>query len=200
MCEAPDVLKGGIYDFQDIIKGVSCIPGQAISPTEKKETSMNTKIALMALAGMTAAASVGAQERLASVNPIAEQAQAPAEADLLNRTKARVQQYLAAYAAGDAHTLSEVLTSDATFEFAADAPGVYRTIDASVLIEGSNHADASRAVQSVSNLEVYPTPNENTAFVHYDLGAGTPSYERHIVLVEMRGDRISRIRDFVTVR
>jgi hypothetical protein len=65
--------------------------------------------------------------------------------------------------------------------------------------------EESAAVSQVriSNVWVFPTGDANSVFVRYTISpaatlqSGTAEAE-HLALVEMRGDRIAKLRDFTT--
>jgi ketosteroid isomerase-like protein len=155
---------------------------------------MKGYIALMTLAGLLSISPVRAQANIPGAGPVASQAQQSAE--LISRAQTGLEQYLRACSEGDENGVERTLTRDAVVEYALEEPGIYRTIDATLLIDRCRVNSGNGVEQPVSNLWIYPTPDENTVFVHYDIGAGTAYHERHLVLLEMRGDRIAKIRDF----
>jgi ketosteroid isomerase-like protein len=155
---------------------------------------MKGYIALMTLAGVLSISPVRAHADIPGAGPVAGQAQQSAQ--LISRAQTGLEQYLRACAEGDGNGVERALTKDAVLEHAVEGPGIYRTIDATVLIDQCRVNSGNGVQQPVSNLWMYPTPDENTVFVHYDIGAGTASHERHLVLLEMRGERIAKIRDF----
>jgi hypothetical protein len=96
------------------------------------------------------------------------------------------------------------VTSDAVFEYALQEPGSYVTVDATSLsTHWSNDAHTKHSPTNVSNLWIFPTGDSNSVFVRYTTstaGESGVAEERleHLALVEMRGDRIAKLRDFTS--
>jgi hypothetical protein len=89
------------------------------------------------------------------------------------------------------------VTSDAVFEYVLEEPGSYLTIDATSLrahCVGEEHTGESPL--NVSNLRIFPTGDPNSVFVSYT--TSTAGDSEHLALIELRGDRIAKLRDFTT--
>jgi hypothetical protein len=140
----------------------------------------------LALASFVAHASDTAQ--------VPRTAAARAAGDLIAKTERAITGYVAACAARDAKRLTGLTTDDVRIEFTLDEPGTYLTLTSdSVLAScapGISPAGKGR-------LWVFPTNDPNAVFVQYDLSvdASRPA-TRQLALVEMRGDRIARMRNF----
>jgi hypothetical protein len=126
--------------------------------------------------------------------------QAAASADLIARADRALRDFVAASSTGDDEAIARIVTSDAVLEYALEEPGTYLTVEAATLsANGSAHGKQTRRGAHISNLQVFPTPDSNTVFVHYTIGSeGRSSAEpnsEHLALIEMRGDRIVKIRN-----
>jgi len=127
---------------------------------------------------------------------------AAANADLIARADRALRDYVAACSARDEEAMARIITSDAVIEYALEAPGTYLAVDAAALIAERWAGSESTGIGvQVSELWIFPTPNSNVVFVHYttssDIGSATqiPGAE-HLAVLEMRGDRIFKMRNF----
>jgi len=127
--------------------------------------------------------------------------QAAASANLIDRADRALRDYIAACSSGGDEAIARVVTSDAMVEYALDEPGTYLAVEAAALSANrSSNANQTRPGARISNLWIFPTPDSNTVFVHYTtsvdgaLPAELPDSE-HLALLEMRGDRIVKIRN-----
>jgi SnoaL-like domain len=129
-------------------------------------------------------------------------AQAAASANLIARADRALRDYVAACSTGDEEALARIVTSDAVVEYTLEEPGTYLAVEAAVL-------SANRWVNTgpigarahISKLWIFPTNDSNAVFVHYTIGSDVRSPGRrpdseHLALLEMRGDRIFRMRNF----
>jgi hypothetical protein len=130
--------------------------------------------------------------------------QSRVNADVISRADHAVRDYVLACSARDGSAIGRAVTSDAVFEFALDEPGSYLSVDATslrALCAGEESAAVSQV--RISNVWVFPTGDANSVFVRYTISpaatlqSGTAEAE-HLALVEMRGDRIAKLRDFTT--
>lgn len=127
---------------------------------------------------------------------------AQAAGDLISRAERAFIHLLAACVSHDAPGLNSVTTSDVRIEYTLADPGTYLGMDASSLIaECAANTLAGNSESYVSNLWIFPTDDTNSVFVQYDAPARSAETVSHrqLVLVEMRGDRISRLLNFAAV-
>jgi hypothetical protein len=121
-------------------------------------------------------------------------------AGLISRADRAIRRYLdACHSNRDA---LEVVTSDARIEYTLDSPGALLSLDASSIFASCGSIGIPGA-QPV-NLWIFPTGEENAVFVQYDIPSSGPvsnggAAERQVALVEMRGERIQRMRNFGAV-
>jgi hypothetical protein len=87
--------------------------------------------------------------------------------------------------------LAKTLTDDAVIEYPTDRAGLLLAVDGGSF--GTECVDdvSTLKKQTLSLERIYPTADPITVFVEY----GAVS-ETRLVMLEMRGDRISRIRNF----
>jgi len=132
--------------------------------------------------------------------------QAAASADLIVRADRALRDYLAACAAGDDEAIARTVTSDAMVEYALGEPGTYRAVEAAELSANrSADAEPTGTERRISKLWIFPTNDPNVVFVHYTIGsdvrspAQVPDVE-HLAMIEMRADRIFKMRNFTARR
>ena len=151
------------------------------------------------ISGLTATALLTMTAHAAE--PVGANPQAAASANLIERADHALRDYVAASSSGDDEAMARVVTSDAVVEYALDEPGTYLAVEAAALSANrSGSADRTRPGARISNLWIFPTPDPNTVFVHYTTGADGRSPaefpdSEHLALLEMRGDRIAKIRN-----
>jgi len=126
--------------------------------------------------------------------------QAAASANLIARADRALRDYVAACSTGDDEVIARIVTSDAMVEYALEEPGTYLAVEAAALsAKRSGNAKQTRSGAHISNLWIFPTPDSNTVFVHYTIGSDVRSSaepdSEHLALLEMRGDRIVKIRN-----
>ncbi len=127
--------------------------------------------------------------------------QAAASANLIARADRALRDYVAACSTGDDEAIARIVTSDAMVEYALEKPGTYLAVEAAALSANrSGNAKQTRPGARISNLSIFPTPDSNTVFVHYTTSSdvGSPAElpdSEHLALLEMRGDRIVKIRN-----
>jgi hypothetical protein len=131
-------------------------------------------------------------------------------ADLTSRADHVLHDYVLACSVHDGQAIGRAVTSDAVFEYVLDEPGSYLTIDAtSLLAHCAIEERIGKSPLRISNLLIFPTGDSNSVFVRYTTSASDsqPAVEHseqptltseHLVLVELRGDRIAKLRDFTT--
>jgi hypothetical protein len=117
-------------------------------------------------------------------------------AGLIARTERALGVYAAACAAGEAQSLDRVVTDDLRVEYTLRDPGTFVGMDASSL--QTTCAALTGLTSRTSDLWIFPT-NAGVVFIQYDApsAAGEPA-RRRLALVEMRGDRMSRIVNFAS--
>jgi ketosteroid isomerase-like protein len=130
--------------------------------------------------------------------------QAKLNAAVISTVDHVLRDYLLASSTRDAQAIGKLVTSDAVFEYALQEPGSYVTVDATSLrAHWSNDANTKRSPEVVSNLWIFPTGDSNSVFVRYTTSTAAESgvaeeHSEHLALVEMRGDRIAKLRDFTS--
>ena len=128
--------------------------------------------------------------------------QAAASADLIDRAARGLRDYVQACSSGDDEALARIVTSDAVVEYVLEKPGTYLVVEAAALSANrAGHTKQTGTGQHVSNLWIFPTSDSNAVFAQYTISSDVrspgqlPSSE-HLALLEMRGDRIMKIRNF----
>ena len=127
-------------------------------------------------------------------------------AAVISKVDHALRDYLLASSRHDAQAIGNSVTSDAVFEYALAEPGSYLTVDATSLrAHWANDTNTQRPSTNVSNLWIFPTGDPNVVFVRYTTStAAEPGADadaersEHLALVEMRGDRIAKLRDFTS--
>src|SRR5437879_3867449 len=159
---------------------------------------MNTSIlrfTATVLLAMTVHTSFAAERTHAPVTPIAA-----AEANLISRAERALRGYVAACSTGDDEAMARIVTSDAVVEYALIEPGMYLVVEATALsAKRWRNAKQAGAGASISKLWIFPTNDSNVVFVQYatssDVRSSTqPRNPEHLGLLEMRGDRIFKLR------
>ena len=130
--------------------------------------------------------------------------QAAASANLIARSARALRDYVAACSTGDDAAIARIVTSDAVVEYVLEKPGTYLVVKATALSANfSGNAKKTRTGAHISNLWIFPTNDSSAVFVQYTTSfdvrspADLPDSE-HLALLEMRGDRIVKIRNFST--
>jgi hypothetical protein len=129
-------------------------------------------------------------------------AQAAASANLIARADRALRGYVAARSTGDDEAIARIVTSDGVVEYALEEPGTYLAIEAAALSANrSVNAEPKGTGAHISKLWIFPTNDSNAVFVHYTIGSDVRSPAQlpdsdHLALLEMRGDRIFRMRNF----
>jgi hypothetical protein len=133
-----------------------------------------------------------------------------ANADVISRADNALRDYVIACSAHDGQAIGQTVTSDAVFEYVLEEPGSYLTIDATSL---HAHCAGGQLIGEsslrLSKLRIFPTGDSNSVFVRYTTSASDsqPGVEHsehptltseHLALIELRGDRIAKLRDFTT--
>jgi len=132
---------------------------------------------------------------------VPQTAAASHEAGSMARAERAFTTYMAALASQEPHALSRAMTDDATVEYAASVPGTYRTVAGYALFPASGCMAAHAQAQRISNVWIFPTADSNTVFVQYEANAAPTSRcetskRSNLLMLELRGDRISRLRSF----
>jgi len=127
---------------------------------------------------------------------------AAATADLIDRADRALRDYVAACSTGDDEAIARIVTSDAVVEYALKEPATYVVVEATALSAkrwaGAKQAGAGA---SISELWIFPTPHSNVVFVQLTTISDVRSPAQlaeaeHLALLEMRGDRIFKLRYF----
>jgi hypothetical protein len=117
-------------------------------------------------------------------------------ANVISRADHALRDYLLACSTGDGQAIGRAVTGDAVFEYVLEEPGSYLTIDGTSL--RAHCAGEERTGVSplrISNVRVFPTSDSNAVFVSYTTATAGLASE-HLALIELRGDRIAKLRDF----
>jgi hypothetical protein len=135
-------------------------------------------VAALALFGGSAA---GAQEGPAAAKPN--------NAALIERGSKAITAFVNACADGDRNRLQATLVDDATLEFPLTEPGTFFVVDT------ANAADVctlTGASAHIASLKLFPA-GKRAAVASFKQGN-----RAHLVLIEMRGSQISKLRDFTS--
>ena len=130
--------------------------------------------------------------------------QAAASANLIARAARALRDYVAACSTGDDEAVARIVTSDAVVEYVLEEPGTYLVVKAAALsAKLSGNAKKTGTGAHISNLWIFPTNDSNAVFVHYTTSfdarsPAEPPDSEQLALLEMRGDRIVKIRNFST--
>jgi hypothetical protein len=138
----------------------------------------------------------------AEVTHVPATAHAAASADLITRANRALRDYLAACSSGDDEAIARNVTSDAVVEYALEEPGTYLTVEAAELsAKRTGGAEQIGPAVRISALWIFPTNEPNTVFIRYTTSSGVRSPgelpdSEHLAVLEMRGDRIVKLRNF----
>lgn len=127
--------------------------------------------------------------------------QAAASADLIARAARALRDYVAARSTGDDEAIARIVTSDAVAEYVLEEPGTLLVVERAALnANRSGNSKQTRTGAHISNLWIFPTSDSNAVFVQYTTSSdarspGEPPNSEHLALLEMRGDRIAKIRN-----
>ena len=127
---------------------------------------------------------------------------AAANANLIARADRALRDYVAACSTGDDEAIARIVTNDAVVEYVLEEPGTYLVVEAAALSANcSGNAEWAGAGASISNLWIFPTNDSNAVFVQYTTCSDVRSPphlpdSEHLALLEMRGDRIFKMRYF----
>ena len=161
---------------------------------------MNTSIlrfTATVLLAMTVHTSLAAERTHAPATALAV-----AEADLISRAEHALRGYVAACSSDDDEAMARIVTSDAVVEYTLKEPGTYLVVEAAPLsAKRWRNAKQAGAGASISKLWIFPTNDSNVVFVQYATSSDFRSPEQladaeHLALLEMRGDRILKLRYF----
>ena len=106
--------------------------------------------------------------------------------------------YVAACADQDLPGLEKALTDDATVEYPMAELGTYLTVDASAV---ADYCSTNEGKGHIASLWAFPT-GADSILIKYSLKpdgiSATDKSADHLLQINMRGDRISRIRDLTS--
>jgi hypothetical protein len=130
-------------------------------------------------------------------------AQAAPSAVTLSRARDAILRFATACLNHDQSRLARAVTDDFIVEYALPQPGVYLSVDATAPDGYCGAHVPTTSVEQISNLWIFPTNESNAVFVRYNTDSKSDSFSNavsteHLALVELRGDRIAKIRDFTT--
>jgi hypothetical protein len=163
---------------------------------------MKKHSAFLAALVVAASAAVCADAPSGSAANVPHTLAATRAADVVARAEHAFTAYVVACSSQDGRDLSVAMTDDATVEYASQTPGAYLTVDGSSLFAEADSAMAHRGgTRHISNVWIFPTNEPNTVFVQYEADRNPASLDgvrrqSQLVMLEMRGDRIARMRSF----
>jgi hypothetical protein len=122
---------------------------------------------------------------------------------LVRRARRVFLRFAAACLTHDRSGIARALTDDVAVEYALPDLGMTLTVDTGALEDLCSATALAGPVEQISNLYIFPTSDPNTMFVQYDTASRPDSPARarskeHLIVVTLRRERISRIRDFTT--
>jgi hypothetical protein len=124
-------------------------------------------------------------------------------ADLLRRAQHAVTNLYAACGRHDRVGVEAALTSDGVVAYTLEDSGTYLAVDADALTAlCANHTEGLDSNANLTDFWIFPTAQANTVFIQYRASQSaepSSSVRGHLVVVEMRGDRISKLRDLTAV-
>ena len=111
--------------------------------------------------------------------------------------------FAAACLARDQSGIARAVTDDVAVEYALPDSGMTLTVETAALDSLCSATALAGPVDQISDLYIFPTNDPNTMFVQYYTASRLDSPARarsteHLTVVTLRGERISRIRDFTT--
>jgi hypothetical protein len=121
----------------------------------------------------------------------------------LQRAQHAVNSLYAACRQHDLRGVEAALTTDGVMAYALEEVGTYLAVDAEALSAlCADHAEGLDSNANLTDFWIFPTAEANTVFIQYRASEGAESSNStrdHLVVVEMRGDRISKLRDLTAV-
>ena len=127
---------------------------------------------------------------------------AAANADLIARVDRALRDYVEACGTGDEEALARIVTDDASVEYQLEELGTYLKVETVALIANcSVDIKPIGTGAHISELWIFPTPDSNVVFVRYTIGSdvrapGPGKDAGNLAIVEMRGERIFKMRNF----
>ena len=121
-------------------------------------------------------------------------------AELVRRVERALSVYAFSCARRDEKTMARVFTSSAVVAYASDTPGILIATDVFTADRCWASVALSDAYVGKSPIWIYPTGDPSVVFIQYTVVLGTGAARREVedlALIEMTGDRISQIRDFM---
>lgn len=122
---------------------------------------------------------------------------APEDADLIDRGTNALSNYLVACLHRDLTELKKVVTDDAVLEFPLKKWGTYLSVYPKM---ADSYCGIASGKKDIAELFVYPTNTAGVLLVNYSLRAlphaKAEQPTEHLALLEMRQEKICRIRDF----
>jgi hypothetical protein len=125
---------------------------------------------------------------------IPQTAAAKSSAELLARAERAFNGFVAACASGDAKEASTVTMRDLQLETQLDEPHGYPRLETRSMTARCRAVGGRGA--HVSNLWIYPTNDVTSVFVQYTVKLPGNGPQAQLALMEMRGERISRLVTF----
>lgn len=97
--------------------------------------------------------------------------------------------FTAACLADDRSRIAQTVTDDVVLEYDLPDPGITLTVDTDALDSLCAASAPATTTGQIADLSIFPMTDPNTVFIQY---------EDHMAIVQLRGDRIAKIRDFTT--
>jgi hypothetical protein len=126
-------------------------------------------------------------------------AQQGAHRESLQGARRAVNSLYAACRQHDPAGVEAALTSDGVVSYALEEAGTYLAVDGEALSAlCADHAEGLDSSANLTDFWIFPTAEANTVFIQYRAspGSGFSNFARdHLLVVEMRGERISKLHD-----
>lgn len=110
-------------------------------------------------------------------------------AEVVSRARRAFLRFTAACLAHDRSRIAQTVTDDVVLEYELPDPGITLTVDSDALDSLCSASAPGETTAQISGLLIFPMTDPNTVFIQY---------EGHMAIVQLRGDRIAKIRDFTT--
>lgn len=146
---------------------------------------------LVLLAAASAVLAFGPAPDLASDLPATQPHASVAahNAEVVSRARRAFLRFTAACLAHDRSRITQTVTDDVVLQYDLPDPGITLVVDSDALDNLCATSAPRETTGQISDLSIFPMTDPNTVFIQY---------EDHMAIVQLRGDRIAKIRDFTT--
>lgn len=123
--------------------------------------------------------------------------------EVVGRARSAFLRFAAACITHDRSRIAQAVTDDVVVEYDLPDPGITLTVDSAALDSLCAASASGDTAGQISNLLIFPMTDPNTVFIQYQAPSRPDASSRakaevHMAIVELRGDRIAKLRDFVT--